>query len=117
MTCPLCGVTEREPENIIWNGTNWVIIRTKKLKGHRERLMILWKNHVDMPPIEVPEYIYEKLKKPFDYAKKIVVMEGKYGSIPEHWHLCVTDLDPKSEDFEQILGTPWIKVVEVHAWK
>ena len=43
-------------------------------------------------------------------------MHKTFGTILDHWHKVAMDLDPASEDFEQILGTPWLKVVEVKKW-
>lgn len=117
MLCPLCEISKREPENILWEGKDWEIVRTKNLKGHKERVMILQKEHDKNQLYNIPKNINLKLKQIFNYTYKIVIMEGRYGSIPEHYHLCVTDLDPKSNDFEQILGTNWIKIIDIKQWK
>jgi len=50
-------------------------------------------------------------KKVFKYTPKFIIMEGTFASIKKHWHLVVTDLDRNSEDFEQILKTPWIEII------
>ncbi len=39
-------------------------------------------------------------------------MDSTFATINDHWHLVVTDLDPKGEDFRQILATRWISVVD-----
>ena len=124
MNCPLCEIWHKEPENLLYEDPHFVIMRTKNLKGHRERVMLLLKRHVDnlrgLPydfawVLDRPEIVY-RLKEIFSYTYKIIVMDGKYGSIPEHWHLCITDLEPDSTDHRQILGTPWIKVINVKEW-
>jgi len=57
------------------------------------------------------------IKKAFNYTYKVVVMDGKYGSIPDHWHICLTDLEQGSDDFYQILGIPWLSIIDVKPWK
>jgi len=51
-------------------------------------------------------------RKLFSYTPKFVIMDSTFATINDHWHLVATDLDPKSEDFDQILATKWIKVVD-----
>jgi hypothetical protein len=118
-TCPLCGVWNREPQNVFYQDEEKVVIRTKYLKGHRERIQVVWKEHVREIPPEARERALRVLeeigRRVFSYTPKFVVMEGnlaKHAMVPNHWHLIASDLDPRAEDFEQILGTPWIRVVE-----
>jgi hypothetical protein len=116
--CPLCGLTEREPENILIQDELAVLVRTKKLKGHKERLMIVAKEHGEK--LIWQHYTHkwdEKIMDAFNYTNKLVVLDGKYGSIPEHWHVCLTDLEEGSEDHKQILGTPWLSVKHLRDWK
>jgi len=124
--CPLCGVCAREPENVLYEDVNFAIVRTKYRKGHRERVMLVLKRHLeDLPPSISPDFsrvtqtpaIRQRLKEIFSYTYKAIIMDGKYGSVPDHWHLCVTDLEPDSEDHHQILGTPWLEVIDIKNWK
>jgi hypothetical protein len=119
MACPLCDVWNRERENVLFEDEEFVIIRTKFLKGHRERVMLLSKKHIKT--LEnfrgLSEKYEREIKKIFSYTYKAIVMEGKFGSVPDHWHVCITDLDPSSQDFEQVLGTPWIQVIDIKPWK
>ena len=49
--CPLCGICEREPENVLYEDEHFAIIRTANLKGHHERVMLILKRHLaDIPP-------------------------------------------------------------------
>lgn len=119
MSCPLCNVWEREPDNVFFENDKFVVMRTKNLKGHKERVMILSKEHVADINTEFTEVLYflrETIKPLFQYTSKVVVMDRTYGSIPDHWHYVVTDLDPNSDDFYQVLGTPWIEVIHVKGW-
>jgi hypothetical protein len=117
MTCPLCGIVEHEPENILAEDDLAMLVRTKKLKGHRERLMICAKEHMDYLIWQHYTHLWRKeISRAFDYTYKVIVMEGKYGSVPDHWHLVLTDLEPDADDIHQILGTPWLMVIEIKPW-
>jgi len=113
--CPLCNLNLKE-EIIYGEYGPFLVLRTKDLKGHRERIMIVHKRHVhnvEWKEFEAAiEFLIEIGKKAFDYAPKFVIMDTTFATITEHWHLVCTDLDPKSDDFQQILGTKWIKVVD-----
>jgi hypothetical protein len=47
---------------------------------------------------------------------EFVIMTPMFGNVPEHAHFIASDLSRDAEDFDQILGTPWIMVVEVKPW-
>jgi len=119
--CPLCDIENKEPQNILYSDDEFIIARTKYLKGHKERVMILTREHVDGVSLNVLNNAIKILKSNvqeyFKYTYKVVVMYGKYGSIPQHWHLCVSDLEPTADDFYQVLGTPWYTVIDIKAWK
>jgi hypothetical protein len=112
--CPLCNI-KRNEEVIFYENDDIIILETKKKKGHKERIMVVWKDHVVDLPDESWHYAMFKLieigKKVFSYTPKFVIMEGTFATIKHHWHLVATDLDPNSEDFKQILATPWIDVI------
>jgi len=94
----------------------FVVLRTKNLKGHRERIMIVIKEHVHNIPFNLYEgaldFLVEIGKRVFSYTPKFVIMDSTFATNKQHWHLVATDLDPKAEDFQQILDTKWVKVVE-----
>lgn len=112
--CPFCNI-RKDKEKIFYENDDIIILRTKDLKGHRERIMVVWKDHVVNVPTEHWEYVIFKLsevgRKVFDYTPKFVIMEGTFASYKHHFHLVATDLDPKSDDFDQILYTPWLAVI------
>lgn len=113
--CPLCNL-DLKKETIYGEYGPFVVIRTKDLKGHKERIMIVHKQHihnVKWQEFEAAiEFLIEIGKKIFSYSPKFVIMDTTFATIKEHWHLVATDLSAKSEDFEQILDTKWIKVLE-----
>jgi hypothetical protein len=44
---------------------------------------------------------------------KFVVLDSTYGRNQDHWHLVASDLDSTADDFERMLATPWIQVVDI----
>jgi hypothetical protein len=115
VNCPLCELNLNEEKVYFEDGT-FLVLRTRKLKGHRERVMIVYKRHEHELPYKAAERALDILakigRKLFSYTPKFVIMDSTFATINDHWHLVATDLDPKSEDFDQILATRWIKVVD-----
>lgn len=113
--CPLCEL-DLQKEKIYFEDRSFIVLRTKALKGHRERIMIVYKRHDHTIPYKAFEHALDMLtqiaRKVFSYTPKFVIMDTTFATINDHWHLVVTDLDPKSEDFDQILATKWIKVID-----
>jgi len=114
LNCPLCELDLRK-ENVYFEDNSFVVLRTKDMKGHRERIMIVYKQHQHTLPrgaFERSLDILSKVGRVFSYTPKFVIMDTTFATINDHWHLVATDLDPKSQDFDQILATRWIKVVD-----
>ncbi len=116
--CPLCNL---EKNLIIYKDDIVTVCETKNKKGHKRRIMVVYNKHSDKVPGWVEDWairVLEKIgKEVFNYTYKFVILSPRFGSVPQHWHLVATDLDPNCEDFEQILGTPWLKVVDVRYFK
>ena len=115
LNCPLCELTLKK-EKIYYEDRLFIVLKTKTLKGHRERIMIVYKKHEHTIPYKAYERALDILskigRKVFSYTPKFVIMDTTFATINDHWHLVVSDLDPKSEDFDQILATRWIKVID-----
>lgn len=115
LNCPLCGL-DLDREKIFYADQSFIVLRTKTLKGHRERIMIVYRKHehtISYKAVERALDILSKIgRKVFSYTPKFVIMDSTFATINDHWHLVASDLDPKSEDFDQILATRWIKVVD-----
>lgn len=113
--CPLCTL-DLKKEKIFYDDSSFLVLRTKDLKGHKERIMVVYKQHEHTLPYKAFERALDLLsdigRKQFSYAPKFVIMDTTFATINDHWHLVGTDLDPKSKDFDQILSTRWIKVVD-----
>jgi len=115
VNCPLCELKLNE-EKVYFEDGSFIVLATEKLKGHRERIMIVYKRHEHELPYRAVEHALDVLTKIgrnlFSYTPKFVIMDSTFATINDHWHLVATDLDPKSEDFEQILATRWLKVID-----
>jgi len=115
LSCPLCNL-DLEKEKKYYEDRSFIILRTKTWKGHRERIMIVFRRHEHTVPQKAYEHALDMLTKigrqVFSYTPKFVIMDTTFATINDHWHLVATDLDPKSEDFNQILSTRWIKVID-----
>jgi hypothetical protein len=115
ISCPLCSLNLKK-EKIYYDDRSFLVLRTKDLKGHRERIMVVYKQHEHTLPYKALERALDLLseigEKVFSYTPKFVIMDTTFATINDHWHLVATDLDPKSKDFDQILATRWIKFVD-----
>jgi len=112
--CPLCNLNLKK-EKVFYEDDFIVILRTKKLKKHQERIMVVWKEHYTNIPDAQFYYAMMKLidvgKKAFNYTPKFIIMDGTFQTIKHHFHLVASDLDPASEDFDLILKTQWLEVI------
>lgn len=113
--CPLCAL-DLKREKVYHEDNSFVVIRTGNLKGHRERIMIIYKRHEHTIPYKAYERALDILSKigknAFSYTPKFVIMDSTFATITDHWHLVATDLNPESEDFSQILATKWVSVID-----
>ena len=108
LSCPLCDL-DLEKEKKYYEDRSFIVLRTKTEKEHRERIMIIFKRHEHTVPQRAYEHALDILtnigKEVFSYTPKFVIMDTTFATINDHWHLVATDLNPKSEDFNQILAT------------
>ncbi len=115
LNCPLCEL-DLQKEKIYYQDDSFIVLKTKTPKGHKERIMIVSKEHEHTLPYKAYERALDILstigRKIFSYTPKFVIMDTTFATINDHWHLVATDMDPRSEDFNQILATRWIKVVD-----
>jgi len=105
--CPLCNIPTDE---VIQEFQRFRLCRTKTMKGHRERLMLYSTDHVKNVDEQSLGEAYLLLMivgtRAFSYATHWAVFEPAYATVPEHWHRVASDLDPSSQDYNQILKTP-----------
>ena len=118
-SCPLCLAIKAEKP--IYADDYITIMETKNLKGHKRRIMVCWNIHNDYHySSKNQDYMLNKLeeigKQVFDYTYKFVIMTTKFAAIRDHFHLVACAIDPNTDDFWQVQGTPWIKVIDVKDW-
>lgn len=114
-SCVLCNAVKEETG--VYEDEVLKILRTKNLKGHRERIMVVAKSHSYTGWIEtyMLKVLEDEGRKVFDYTYKFVILATDYASVPDHPHFIATDLEP-ADDNMQVLGTRWNKVVDVKPW-
>ena|SRR2546425_11250625 len=105
--CPLCTIPREE---VLMEFPRWRLARTKTMKGHKERLMIYYRDHaktLDEQSVGEAHMILLTIgRKFFSYTRQWGIFEPVYATVPDHWHRVASDLDLGSEDYEQILKTP-----------
>lgn len=115
LICPLCNLN-LEKEKKYYEDRSFIVLRTKTEKGHRERIMIVFRRHEHTVPLRAYEHALDVLTKigrrVLSYTPEFMIMDTTFATVNDHWHLVATDLDPQSEDFNQILATRWIKVID-----
>lgn len=78
--------------------------------------MLVFRRHEHTAPLRAHEHALDVLTKigrlVFSFTPRFVIMDTTFATVNDHWHLVATDLDPQSEDFNQILATRWIKVID-----
>jgi hypothetical protein len=107
-------VNEKE---VLFANRQITIANTKDKQRHKARIMVLSNRHVEAVPEQFYTYalgaLVEVGKSVFRYTSKFVVFDSTYESNQDHWHLVASDLDSTADDFEQMLATPWIQVVDI----
>ena len=105
--CSLCNISQGE---VLAEFQRWKLVRTKTMKGHRERLMLFHKDHVrTLDEASIGEAYLLLMKagsKFFSYTDKWAIFEPVYATVPDHWHRVASDLDESAQDYGQILKTP-----------
>jgi len=105
--CPLCVIPKSE--SLLYEDELLYLVSTKKMKGHKVRVMASIKRHDAVPYFEertlayflVGEYMKTKLKDESWY-----MFDNTYASVKDHWHLIAADMhttDPS--EMEQMQKT------------
>ena len=70
-TCPLCTLNLKK-EKIYYEDRSFIVLRTKKLKGHKERIMVVLRQHEHTVPFKALERALDLLadigRKVFSYT-------------------------------------------------
>ena len=114
--CVLCEAVEKEEH--IYKDDKITILETNNLKGHKRRIMAIWNTHNDLHfTSDAQDYMTRKLSLigmgEFYYAHKFIIMDTTFATIRDHYHLVACAIDPNTEDWEQVLKTNWLKVINI----
>lgn len=93
-TCPLCAIPYKGVEKLLFENSEIYLVPTKSMKGHQTRVMICLKRHSKFPTFQERTKAYSVLINYMQKAmknKKWFIVEGKYASYPNHWHLIGCD--------------------------
>ncbi len=110
MDCPLCRIDERK-EKIHLITRDIMILDTKTMKGHKGRVMCLYRKHTKKLSPATRKRVMEEFRRFcityfFSYTDSFSIHRDEFSTIPGHWHVVASDLDKKAEDYRQILKTP-----------
>jgi len=99
-------------EHVYYEDEKILVVDTQKKKGHRNRIMVLTKEHGVQHTKEVLD---EAIRELIEVSKQIfeeefILLSDRYSSINYHWHIVASDLDPEAEDHQQIKETPYILI-------
>src|ERR1700752_2893329 len=99
--CPLCGLPDSQ---VLAEFERWKLARTKTMKGHKERLMLLHKEHLktlDEGSVGEAYLLLERIgSKFFSYTDKWAIFDPDFATIPDHWHRVASDLDKNAVDYK-----------------
>ena len=111
-TCPLCDIPHRKEEKLLYEDSEIYLVQTKTMKGHRTRVMVCSKQHSKNPTFQEETKAYSVL---INYMQNIMknekwfIVEGKYASHPEHYHLVGCDSLGTPEELELLHKTPKVE--------
>lgn len=110
-SCPLCKM-DLSIEHVYYE-SDWVlIVDTNKKKGHRNRIMVLTKKHGIQHNLETLNEAIRELvtigRQIFD--EDFILLSDRYSSVNYHWHIIASDIDPESDDYQQIMKTPYVLI-------
>ena len=107
--CPLCTAYYREIDEILYEDEYCFILPTKKMKGHKKRIMVVAKEHVNSSRYQTIIFNIFKMfcEDYFNDCKTCVICESTYASIPDHCHYVACDWQTSDDDeFKLLMDTP-----------
>ena len=100
MSCPLCTIPERE--ELLYSDSLVYLVKTSKMKGHKNRVMCSIRRHSEEPTFMEKVHIFSVI---YDYMNSVMgvdpwyLMDSTYCTIPDHYHL--VSCDTVSDDPEE----------------
>jgi len=114
--CRLCRIINNENDKFLYEDEFVIIVPTNKMKGHKKRIMIVSKSHLDNN-IEITtfedifrKYCYEY----FDEEPTCIIASPEYATITNHWHRIACDWI--GEDMLQCWYTPHLAIKTKGKW-
>lgn len=107
MNCPLCSLQSNPNETIFYQDDLVTVVRTKDLKSHAERLMVLINRHSTNPNLVERDNAKVRLIEVSKtrFQGDFYLLQDTHSRILNHWHMIASSLDPKSDDYQQMLAT------------
>lgn len=111
--CPLCNM-DLPNEKVYCSSDGILIVDAKQKKGHKERIMMITKEHGVQHP---RERLYNGIQQLISVGKKVytsdfALLSDRFSSTRYHWHIIASDLDQNADDYQQIMETPFILVAK-----
>lgn len=110
-SCPLCKM-DLSKEHIYYESDKILIVDTNRKKGHRNRIMVLMKEHGVQHHREA---LNEAIRRLVAIGRQVfeedfILLSDRYSSVNYHWHIIASDLNPEAEDHQQIEETPYVHI-------
>lgn len=106
--CPFCAMRDGmwRLETMFFMDDLLSIVRTKDLKGHKNRIMAVVHSHEDTNPF-LEAYMTEQLILigPKIFKQDFVILSDTFSRFAGHAHKIASLEDPKADDYKQILET------------
>jgi len=106
LSCSLCRINPLD-DLVFYHDNLVTVCRTKDLKGHNERIMVILNRHDKNPSLEYINHARKHLIRVgrHKFLTSFFILHDTFSRVGDHWHLVASDLDPETEDYEQMLKT------------
>lgn len=107
--CSICTIPERE--ELLYSNEEIFLVQTKQLKGHDHRIMACIYEHRKEPTFTERSNAYAIVN---DYMNRVMngeewlLVEDKFASLPDHWHLIASCKKGTPEELEALKKTPTV---------
>ena len=119
--CPLCELLKTEKDKILHDSKYFVIVPTKDMKGHKKRVMTVFKHHASSIPRDIEKLLIKAFVKwceeYFDEEPTFALVDSTYASIVGHWHRIACDWYGTPEEIKQLHYTPHKAIKTRVSWK
>jgi len=107
----MCDILKREKKEFLYEDKQCFIVKTKNMKGHKKRVMIVSKEHSKTLDRTIEKrllgFFVVWCKSYFD-EPTFALVEPTYATHPEHWHRIACDWNGTKKEIKQLHYTPHI---------